>query len=221
MPQVRRDDIGLALRGMNSKLRSDWIGALACQQAHYGTIAHFGCANGAETLALLAKFHPTTIFGIDRDVADAQRINDELKDWVSETLMALESAPPGEQACWETSAPWFLKECRYPRYVQEPDIAQPQLPHQIPTSSVELSCCSNLLYQVLETQGEHALTSAIKEMGRVALAAGSIVADEPDNGKRQRMATYFEQAGLEIVMMETVQFNPGLYSTRYFARKPH
>ena len=219
MPQVRITDIELALFGMTSKLGSEWIEALARQQAHFDTIAHFGYSHGAETLALMLKFHPNTIFGIDRDITDAQRTNDELSDLVSESLTALESAPPDVQTRWETSVPWFLKERRYPKYVEEPDIAQPQRPHQLPTSCADLSCCSNLLYQILDSQGAGAVTNAIEEMGRVTVAAGWIVADEPDNGPRQRMAAYFEEAGLEILVMESVHFKPGLSSTTYFARK--
>jgi len=218
VPQVRTAEIEFVLCEMNSKLDSDWIRALARLQSTFKRIAHFGCSSGAETLALMEKFGADMVYGIDRDVNKAEQEKHELKDWISESQMALDLASTPVQMWWQASVPRFFKEKRYPEYVEEPDIAQPRLPYQVPSSCFDLSCCSHLLYQILEYQGAHAVLNAIKEMKRVTVADGWVVADEPDDGQRGRLVAFFEQAGLKTVKIDSVEFRDGIFSTTYFFR---
>lgn len=219
MPQLRRRELeSIIIAPMKSKASAKWIQQLKTLNI-CGKVAHFGCASGSETLALVWVLDACEAYGIDRDISQAARMLKGLREWITESRHALSYASPENYLWWKNTVPSFLKEERFPTFIREPDIAHPVRPFQLPCGYFDLACCSNLLCQILENQGEGDVKSAIEEMKRVVKLEGWIVADEPDNSTPARFSSILERAKLEQFKVTTCRIVGRMHTTTYYYRK--
>jgi SAM-dependent methyltransferase len=219
MPQVRRLELEHIISHARSKASAEWIQQLKALDTPRLKVADFGCASGSETLALIWVLDACEACGVDRDISQAERTLSNLKQWIAESRLALPHASQGDYSWWENEVPSFLKEGRLPTFVKEQDIAHPSKPFQLPCDHFDLACCSNLLYQILENQGEEDIKCAVEEMKRVVKLGGWVVADEPDNDTPARFSSIFKQLKPESFRVETYEVGAGKQATTYYYKK--
>lgn len=218
MPQFQRRLLELMLSEIQEKASSDWIQKLPELHVSGARVAHFGCAVATETLALIWVLDAIEAYGIDRDISRAEVKLALLKDWMSESSAALPYTSSDNYLWWKHALPAFLREGRYPHLVQEQDVAHPTKPYQLPESHFDIACCSNLLCQIHDSQGEDDVRQALEEMRRVVRIGGWLVVDEPDNGISARYLPLIERC-FEAVRAETYDPGQGWRATTYYCQR--
>jgi SAM-dependent methyltransferase len=222
MPQCERSAIEGLIDAVQIKVGEDWIQSLPQLEDIKGEkVAHFGCAGGRETLALMWVLDAHEVYGIDRDIFEVRQMRVELQGYISDCELSLPYLSQEDYSWWRNKVPPFIKRERFPIFIKEQDIAHPTQPFQLPGSYFDLACCSNLLYIILEEQGEEGVLSAVQEMRRVVRPGGWIVADEPDNSIATRLKPIFHQTELCHAKTQTYGQNMDDQATSYYYRKPH
>jgi hypothetical protein len=84
MPQCERSAIERIIDAVQNKASEDWIRSLPqLDDIKGGKVAHFGCANGYETLALMWTLDAHEVYGIDRNILPAERVLEDLQKMCS------------------------------------------------------------------------------------------------------------------------------------------
>jgi hypothetical protein len=215
MPQCNRSYIELLLHSIKSKSLDEWIQELKQKHSKFERIVHFGCASGDQTFALLLELDADMIIGVDRDIMTAERKANDIITAIDNCWLAYDYLSLNDKRWWDNILPEKLKNKLIPKYVKEPDCTKPIIPYQIQGDYYNLACCSNFLYIIQRDCGEIGVGNVINEMKRVIKSTGYIVADEPDEGIKERFSYLFERAGLQKVSNKSTIYPSGNSNTTY------
>ena len=179
------------------------------------SVANFGCGTGNETLALMQVFDALEGIGIDNDsgrIEQAVSVLHHLKR--AAVNIAIQTTYKEEcREWWESEIPSFIKRlvsseipCALGQQVRETSVsfiaADMTRPLDcVPSSHFGLAYCRKVLYHIWCDQGEDEVQCAVKEMARVVVPGGHVVAEEPvsrspTSSKRLDFRHFFEDAGL-------------------------
>jgi len=173
-------------------------------------ILNLGCSSGTETLALMWKFGSKETTGVDKNISGAKSRISRLRDLLKESNEAVKCPfiSSKDLLWWNNQVPEFLKRYIFPNFI-EADIVD-SLP--LPSSSIDIAYCSNVLYQIFDKQGKNkGVLSALSNIINVLKIGGHIICDEPDKYN-------FRELFIKVGLLE-VTLIPEKPKTLYIYRK--
>lgn len=195
MPPFPKDELESVLQTIASCYRDSIVG-LRKYHLSGKKVVNFGCNGGYETVALMWFLDAEEVVGVDKTLCDLPNYASMLRELMNDCKEALRYAfvPPEDRVWWEVQVPGFLKEGRFPEFVEQ-DITRPTGPGtNLTDECFDLAFCSNVLCHIHTADGIEGTKVAIREMGRVVKPQGWIVASEPDDPGLHHFSSFFDQA---------------------------
>lgn len=167
---------------------------LSSLRKKFDKIAHFGCNNGNETLALMWLLNVTEIVGIDNEITDQARdLQTKFQSdrpWVKLYLDLPHNIHPQFREFIDR-----FDNLNFPRFI-EGDMTTTI--DKLPSNYFDLAYCERVLNQIVcekSGQAQDNVSNAVNEMARVVKPGGVVVAIEPkkclSDRDREQFRNYF------------------------------
>ena len=180
MPVLQREHIQQALSSIQGEYESVFEKLRHLPLAGEPAL-DVGCSSGYEAIAIQWFLGIKHVIGIDRDISTADQFVGALRADLADGREAVKLAnlPQADREWWDSRIPQFLKDDRFPEFVQV-ELAHPgDLTRAIDTRLFGFAYCSNVLCHIHETHGRGGVRTAVDEILNALLPGAWFVAQEP------------------------------------------
>jgi SAM-dependent methyltransferase len=199
MSGIKRKEISDRLEYIRTSYE-DEIVRLKTYPINSERVLNIGCANGNETLALMWFLEANVACGVDKKISNARTLASDFKRDLDDTIRSITDTPIPEEIhlWWETSVPLFLREGKFPFFIEADIASKADFGPLVFVESFSFAYCSSVLCHVHKNQGPIAIRSAIESIYSVLETGACFIANEPPDEELKYFELELSRVGFQV-----------------------